>query len=70
MATALKHQHEDAGAYELNDDEARELFESAVQSRLKMSTEEFLRKLDAGEFKGREEEPHIMSLLMRLPLVR
>ena len=69
MATALKHEYEE-DTHELSDEEASELFERAVQRRLKMSTEEFLRKLDAGEFKGREEEPHIMSLLMRLPLVR
>jgi hypothetical protein len=69
MATALKHEYEE-DTHELSDEEASELFEKTVQRRLKMSTEEFLRKLDAGDFKGREEEPHIMSLLMRLPLVR
>lgn len=69
MATALKHEHEE-DIHELNEKEAKELFECAVQKRLKMSTEEFLRRLDAGEFKGREEDPQITRLLSLLPLIR
>ncbi len=68
MATVLKLPEDDIR--ELNEAEAREFFEAAVRRRLHISATEFLKKLDAGQFRGKEEDPKIMSLLSLLPLVR
>ncbi len=67
MATVIKH---DDDIRELSQDEARKMFEATVQRRLKMSTDEFLQRLDNGEFTGKEEDPRFMSILSLLPLVR
>jgi hypothetical protein len=69
MATVLKKDFDDASR-ELDDSEAKELFEAAVQKRLGISTEEFLKKFDAGQFKDREEDPLLVRLFSLLPLVR
>jgi hypothetical protein len=69
MATGLKKEFEE-DIRELDDIEAEELFEAAVQKRFNISTAEFLAKLDAGEFKNKEEDPKLMRILSLLPLVR
>jgi hypothetical protein len=69
MATVLKNEYEE-DIRELGDSEAKAMFEAAVQKRLGMSTEEFLTKLDAGEFTKDCEDPKITRLLSLLPLVR
>lgn len=67
MATLIKHEDD---IRELDKAEAQAVFEAAVKRRLNMSAAEFLKRLDAGEFKGKEEDPKIMRLLSLLPLVR
>lgn len=67
MATLIKQEDD---IRELDKEQAREAFEAAVQRRLKMTTDDFLKALDRGDFRGREEEPKIMRLLSMLPLVR
>lgn len=69
MATVLKNDFDD-DIRELDDSEAKALFEATVKTRLGMTTEEFLKKLDSGEFKGKEEDPHLMRIFSLLPLVR
>ena len=54
----------------LTEEQARALFEKTVQHDLGMSTEEFLRALDAGEFVGEPENQKVEGLLLLLPLVR
>ncbi len=67
MATLIDKEDE---IRELNEADARKMFETAVKRRLNMSADEFLKRLDAGEFKGQEEDPKIMRLLSLLLLVR
>jgi len=52
----------------MSEEEGRALFDKNVRRELGMSTEEFLRALDAGEFANDPER--IMDVLMLLPLVR
>jgi len=51
-------------------EQGRAVFEMHVQHDLGMSTEEFLRALDAGEFTGEPENQKVEGLLLLLPLVR
>ncbi len=67
MATVVQQEDD---IRELTGEDARAKFESVVQRRLKMSAAEFLKRLDSGEFNGREEEPRIVRILSLLPLVR
>lgn len=69
MATVLKKGYEE-DIHEMDDSEAGELFEAAVQKRFNITAAEFLVKLDAGEFKNKEEDPKLMRILSLLPLVR
>ena len=48
----------------------RALFDRAVRRRLRMSSAEFLRKWDAGEFRDPDSDPGVMEVVMLLPLVR
>lgn len=67
MATLIKQEDD---IRELDKAQAEEVFEAAVKRRLNISAAEFLKRLDAGEYKGKEEDPKIMRLLSLLPLVR
>lgn len=67
MATQIKQEDD---IRELDKAEAQEVFEAAVKRRLNMSAAEFLSRLDAGLFKGQEEDPKIMRILSLLPLIR
>lgn len=55
---------------ELDEDDARALFDEHARSNLNMSGEEFLRAWDAGEFDDEPDRPEVMRVVMLLPLVR
>lgn len=69
MATVIENPEEEY-AQELTNEQAKIFFEAVVKRRLKIGTEEFLRRLDAGEYEGKEEDPRILKLLMLLPMIR
>lgn len=57
----------------LDDDEARDEFDAQARKWLGLSGDEFLRRWDAGEYRGIEDDadhPHVMSMAMLIPLVR
>lgn len=53
----------------MSDEDATAYFEQIVQSRLKITSEEFLARLDAGEYKN-SKIPGITGLLALVPLVK
>ncbi len=50
--------------------EGRAIFDRAVRRALHMSSAEFLRKWDAGEFSDPDSDPGVMEVVMLLPLAR
>lgn len=57
----------------LDDDEARAHFDEQARRFMTMSGEEFLRRWDAGEYRGIADDadhPEIMPLAMLIPFVR
>ena len=59
------------GVFELTAEEGRELFDKAARKRLGISGEEFLRRLDAGEYRDCGCCPHaVFELRMLEPFGR
>jgi hypothetical protein len=57
----------------LDEDEAREAFDAEARKWLGISGDEFLRRWDAGEYRGIEDDadhPHVIGMAMLIPLVR
>ncbi len=57
----------------LDDEEAREEFDGQARTWLGISGEAFLRRWDAGDYHGIEDDPDhpfVMSIAMLIPLVR
>jgi hypothetical protein len=59
---------------ELNDEEARELFDRSARHHLGISGEEFLRRWDAGEYDDPDDRsknpPEVMAVASLLPFAR
>jgi hypothetical protein len=57
-----------------SDEEAWEIFDSAARRELGISGEEFLRRVDSGEYEGMTEETleerRIVGMMMLLPFAR
>ena len=58
------------GITRLTRTEGRAIFERTVRRRLHMSSAEFLRKWDAGDFRDPDSDPGVMEVVMLPPLVR
>lgn len=56
--------------HELTDEEACALFDRMAQQYLSISGDEFLCRLDAGEYAEGRQEPRVETLIMLIPLVR
>lgn len=56
----------------LDEDEAREEFDAHARKRLGLSGEEFLRRWDAGEYRGLEDDdpPNVLMVASLISLVR
>lgn len=70
----LDEQTDDVGVDWLTHDEAVAMFDASVRRKLGMSTEEFLRRWDAGEFFDVTEETlfgrRLNEIIMMMPIVR
>lgn len=54
----------------LSEREARELFDQEACRWLGISGDEFLRRWDAGQYQGREDDPDVIGVAVLLDLVR
>ena len=55
---------------ELSSEEGKELFDRKARRYLGGSGDEFLRKLEAGEYGDPDEDPNVMRLVMLIPFAR
>jgi len=73
MATTPGQEREIEGVRFLDDDEAREHFDSEAHRLLGVSGDEFLRRYDAGEFEAEMDGPRhrqLVKMVMLLPFGR
>jgi len=54
---------------ELTEEEGRKFFDEVTRAELGMSGEEFLRRYDAGDFKG-TDDPRVVGVSMLIPFAR
>lgn len=59
----------DKNIHQLDEKEARELFERSVQSLLGISTDEFLKNLNEGTY-STEDAPDVSDLIALLPMIQ
>lgn len=55
---------------DLNSEESHELFDQQAKRYLGVSGEEFVRRLEAGEYGDPDDDPRVMRLVMLLPFAR
>jgi hypothetical protein len=55
---------------QVDEDDARAVFDEQARQNLNMSGEEFLQAWDAGEFDADPDRPEVMRVVFLLPLVR
>ena len=55
---------------ELSLEEGQKLFDEKALQYLGVSGDEFIRRLDAGEYGDPDEDPNVMRLVMLLPFAR
>lgn len=67
MSTVFLNKDEEKIGDLLDDKQAVEFFEKLVDSYLGISAEEFLEKLEKGEYKNSCDDPHVMKLIMMIP---
>lgn len=73
MVTVAKMTEPETAIRWLSDEEARADFDAQARRWLGISGDEFLRRWDAGEYRGVADDadhPHVMSIAMLIPLVR
>ncbi len=51
-------------------EEALEFFDRMAQFTLKISGEEFVRRFNAGEYEGEEDESGVRTMIGLLPMIR
>jgi len=54
---------------ELTEEEGRKFFDEVTRAELGMSGEEFLRRYDAGDFRG-TDDPRVVGVIMLIPFAR
>ena len=59
-----------ARAEELDPEEARAIFDQLARQELSISGAEFIRRWDAGEYRGKADQPHVARVAMILPFGR
>jgi len=60
----------DVRAREITPEEGRAIFDEASRHYLDMSGEEFLRRWDAGEYRGDADRPGVIDVAMLIPFGR
>lgn len=55
---------------DLNAEESHELFDQQARRYLGVSGDEFVRRLEAGEYGDPDDDPRVMRLVMLLPFAR
>lgn len=72
MATTAKAPETETAIHWLSDEEAREEFDAQARKWLGLSGEEFLRRWDAGEYRGLEDDdpPNVLMVASLISLVR
>lgn len=66
---AAQVQDPDREIHEISPSEAREIFDAAARTYLKMSGEDFLKRWDAKVFEE-PDQPEVMHVAVLVPLVR
>lgn len=55
--------HANGRVHQFTPDEARKLFDDMAEFTLDLTGDEFLRRLDAGEYEGKEDDPGVSTML-------
>jgi hypothetical protein len=55
---------------DLNEQEGHDLFDRKAREYLDVSGDEFIRRLEAGEYGDPDDDPRVMRLYMLLPFAR
>lgn len=67
---AIADQEADVRAREVSPEEGRAIFDEAARRYLGISGEEFLRRWDAGEYRGEADRPGVLDVAMLIPFGR